>query len=128
MAVQHKSNSNFFKNLCSSFFVLPSKKKEKGFTLIEIVVAVIILGLAYVAVLQNFSISMKNILRVEKSRTRVFEQMLAFEDELHITEEEEEEEEMSEQDFPIFLEGSIYAVVVVTDEDEEFVSLRLEKI
>ncbi|MCK5438116.1 MAG: type II secretion system protein, partial [Desulfobulbaceae bacterium] len=40
---------------------LKFSKRQKGFTLIEVFVAVIILGLAYVAILQSFSVSLTNI-------------------------------------------------------------------
>ena len=56
-----------------------TEKNKNGFTLIEVLAAVIILGLAYVAVLQSFSLSMKNIARIETARANTFAEMLAFE-------------------------------------------------
>ena len=55
-----------------------------GFTLLEILVAVAILGLAYLAVLQNFSLSLRNIERVEDSGRRSYAAMLAREGDLLI--------------------------------------------
>ena len=53
-----------------------------GFTLLEILVAVAILGLAYLVVLQNFSLSLRNIERVEQGGLRGFAAELAVEREL----------------------------------------------
>ena len=55
-------------------------RAPKGFTLLEVVVAVVILGLAYVAILQNFSFSSRNIARLQDSRTATFENSLEFEE------------------------------------------------
>ena len=97
---------------------------EAGFTLIEVVVAVLILGLAYVAVLQNFSISLSNIFRLESSRSSTFEEYLAFEDQLAAG---AEDQEFQEQPMPgeVYLEGRKYNVEVVTSDNNEFMSLRL---
>jgi type II secretion system protein I len=46
--------------------------RPAGFTLLEILVAVAILGLAYLVVMQNFSHSLRNIERVERSGLRSF--------------------------------------------------------
>ena len=97
---------------------------KKGFTLIEVLAAVIILGLAYVAVLQSFSLSMKNIARIEKARTNSLEQTLAFEQLLSPPEDELDQD----TDLPLFLEGSFFKLVIVTAEDNDTVSLKLERI
>ncbi len=73
---------------------------SQGFTLIEIVVAMIILGLAYVAVLQNFSVSMKNITKIDLSRTEVVNEVMEFDALLN-----QDEEEIVGNNFPQFLEG-----------------------
>jgi len=99
-------------------------KNKKGFTLIEVLAAVIILGLAYVAVLQSFSLSMKNITRIEKARINTLEQMLAFEQLLSPPEDESDQN----TDLPLFLEGSYYQLVVVETEDDGMMSLKLERI
>ncbi len=99
---------------------------KKGFTLIEVLAAVIILGMAYVAILQNFSISMRNITRIENARTGSFEDMLAFEQLLRPP--VEEEEDFLPVDYPVFMEGQVYQLVIVTDEKENMTTLKLEKI
>lgn len=101
-------------------------KSEKGFTLIEIVVAMVILGLAYVAVLQNFSISMKNINRVERSRTKVLEEVLEF-DTLVNSDEDDQAEADELADYPVFLEGGIFELLQVTSPDSTLVTLKLIK-
>ena len=99
-------------------------KNKKGFTLIEVLTAVIILGLAYVAILQSFSLSMKNITRIEKARANTLEEMLAFEQLLSPPEDEPDQE----TDLPLFLEGRYYQLVVVAAEDDDIMSLKLERI
>jgi prepilin-type N-terminal cleavage/methylation domain-containing protein len=96
---------------------------QAGFTLIEVVMAVVILGLAYVAVLQNFSFSLEKILRVEESKRQTLAASLEFDDLLHVAAEKED----SSVAYPIYLEGGIYRLVLLTGKDEEFVSLRLER-
>jgi len=99
-------------------------KNKIGFTLIEVLAAVIILGLSYVAVLQSFSLSMKNITRIEKARANTLEKMLAFEQVLSPPEDELGQD----TDLPLFLEGRYYQLVVVAAEDDDIVSLKLERI
>lgn len=55
---------------------------QQGFTLLEVLVAVIILGLAYVAVLQSFSQSGANIARLEKGVTAEMHEAEAVEQRL----------------------------------------------
>lgn len=59
--------------------------REQGFTLLEVLVAVLILSLAYVAVLQNFSQSSANLFRLEKGRVADLRQTLALEQQLRGT-------------------------------------------
>lgn len=56
--------------------------RQQGFTLLEVLVAVLILSLAYVAVLQNFSQSNANIFRLEKGRATDLHEALALEQQL----------------------------------------------
>lgn len=63
-------------------FVLGNYTQEQGFTLLEVLVAVLILSLAYVAVLQNFSQSSANISRLEKSSTADLRETMALEQQL----------------------------------------------
>ena len=53
--------------------------QSSGFTLLEVLVAVLILSVAYVAVLQNFSQSSSNIFRMEKVIASVLREFLDFE-------------------------------------------------
>lgn len=93
------------------------QKAEKGFTLLEVLVAVLILGLAYVAVMQNFSVSLNNILRMSDYRSRLFDTAIDFEREFFDPE--------SDIEGTIFLEGSRYNLVLITSEDEKLMTLKL---
>lgn len=101
-------------------------RQTKGFTLLEVLVAVTILGLAYVTVLQNFSVSLTSIARLGDRRARMLESALAFEKRLYADDEEEGGDETS--DAPVFLEGRAYKLVIVTDEGNNFMSLKLTKL
>ena len=92
----------------------------EGFTLLEVVVAVVILGLAYVAILQNFSFSSRNIARLQDSRTAIFENALAFEKQLQ-NEDDNEEQNTGE----VFLKGKKFNLVIVSSDDGSLTSLEL---
>ena len=83
----------------------------------EVLVAVAILGLAYVAVLQNFSVTMGNITRLSDYREILLDTTLALEKEILFSENGEEA--------TTFLEGSHYRLVIVTSEDDKFTTLKL---
>jgi prepilin-type N-terminal cleavage/methylation domain-containing protein len=102
-----------------------SLSANKGFTLIEVLAAVIILGMSYVAILQNFSISMRNINRIEIARTGSFLDMLSFE---QLLRPPAEEENFIPEEYPLFMEGRVFQLVIVTDENENMTTLKLEKI
>lgn len=55
------------------------KPGESGFTLLEILVAVAILAMAYLALMQNFSLSFRNLERLEWGWQRDFAAILARE-------------------------------------------------
>ena len=99
--------------------------KERGFTLIEVLAAVMILGMAYVAILQSFSVSMKNIRRIDTARTTTFETVLAFE---HLLRPLDDADDAPDKDLPLFLEGSLYRLVLVSDEEDVLTTLKLERI
>lgn len=97
-------------------------KSRKGFTLIEVFVALIILGMAYVAVLQNFSVSLTNIDRLDRSASRLFDDVMEFERLLRP--DEDEEEETGE----VFLEGGKYRLILIANAKRDLMSLKLERL
>lgn len=96
---------------------------DRGFTLIEVLAAVMIMGMAYVAILQSFSVSMRNIRRIDTARTAAFEKILRFEKLLRPLDDDTDYDE----DLPLFLEGSFYRLVVVSDEEDDLITLKLER-
>ncbi|MCD6388224.1 MAG: type II secretion system protein [Desulfobulbaceae bacterium] len=102
------------------------RAETDGFTLLEVLVAVMILGLSYVAVLQSFSLSMQKIQHLETKRTEILDNLLGFEEEARFTGDFDDDEE-EETDFSLFLEGHKYRVVIITDDDTDLMSLKLEK-
>jgi prepilin-type N-terminal cleavage/methylation domain-containing protein len=103
---------------------MAAQRKNHGFTLIEVLAAVVILGLAYVAVLQNFSMSMRNIVRIEQANNATLRDMLAFEE---VVWPSDEETELDTSGLPLFMEGRIFQLVVVTSDDGQMTTLKLEK-
>lgn len=97
------------------------QREERGFTVLEVLVAVVILGLAYVAVLQNFSLSMRNVGRVEEVREEVFAEMVAFEDMLR------DDDPEAFADGELFLEGNYFQLVWVESEGGQFITLVMER-
>ena len=113
---------NLLRKEINAKYVKRSRKVSKtaagqGFTLLEVLVAVVILSLAYVAILQNFSMSLGNITRISGKQDRLLENVLLLEQKMSAAEGEE---------YPIFLEGSNYKLVVVAVENEPFLTLKLE--
>ncbi|MEJ2689553.1 MAG: prepilin-type N-terminal cleavage/methylation domain-containing protein [Deltaproteobacteria bacterium] len=95
---------------------------QRGFTIIEVVVAVIILALAYGTIMQNFSLSLRNIDRADKKQVSVFDQQLQFENQLQQMAFSNEGDGEGE----VFLEGSRYRLMLVRNETGELVSLVAE--
>ena len=81
--------------------------RQAGFTLMEVLVAVTILALAVLAVMQNFSVSMDGIHRLEGAFSRDYREMLGLERFLVPGLEDRAE------DARVFVRGSRYRVVVV---------------
>ena len=108
--------------------ILPNQAAEQaGFTLLEVLVAVLILGLAYVAVLQNFSISLKNIDKISKTRQAVFEELLTFSEDTKFTGGNQLESD-EEEEGTLFIEGEKYRLVVVKSNSGELATLKLQTI
>ncbi|MFA6498894.1 MAG: type II secretion system protein [Desulfurivibrionaceae bacterium] len=88
-----------------------------GFTLLEVLVAVLILSLAYVAVLQNFSQSSANIFRLEKGRAADLRDALAFEQQLRGTDLAGE----------VLVLGQKFVLKKIGSKDGQLETVRLEK-
>lgn len=96
-------------------------KSVKGFTLLEVLIAVVILGLAYVTILQSFSMSNRNLFRIDTKRDEIFNAGLDFEQALR------DEQTGSVTGAEVIMEGRLYEVVQVRDESNTFVTFRLTK-
>lgn len=94
----------------------PAVKKtgERGFTLLEILVAVAILGLAYLVILQNFSLSFRNLQRVEQSWGRDFTAQLTRERDFLVIPTAADAEPLVGE---IYVQGAVWQLVVVTSPD-----------
>ena len=105
------------------------ERRQGGFSLIEVLVAVTILGVAYVAILQSFSLSLRNLGRMKESRAALVRDYLQFEARLApVREEEKEVKKPREKGDILFLKGLSYELWQVESENGAFTSLQLEKI
>jgi prepilin-type N-terminal cleavage/methylation domain-containing protein len=99
-----------------------AKESSAGFTLLEVLVAVAILGMAYLVIMQNFSLSMQNIVRLEINGTRLLAVQLEMDK--HFIFEIIDDDPAGE----IFVEEGSYKVLLVTsEEDERLVTLVIKK-
>ncbi len=108
-------------------FLIPSSRRQnrpprqKGFTLLEVLAAVTILGLAYVAILQNYSSSLRNIVRLDNSRKQLFKEQLEFEAALTPPVAPPTGDDAG----LLFAEGRIFAVAPRTSAAGSFTTLKL---
>ena len=93
---------------------LDEENKVAGFTLLEVLVAVTILGMAYLAILQNFSTSLSNISRVERNSERFLTVQLEMDK--HFLADNIDDDEL---DGEVYVEGLKYKVLLVRPEDDE---------
>ena len=98
--------------------------ERNGFTLLEVLVAVVILGLSYVAILQSFSLSLRNIAKIESQRKNIFTELAKLLDDARFSDDTQDMEIEGED----FIEGHKYRLVIVKSESENMQTLMLEKI
>ncbi len=99
-----------------------AKESSAGFTLLEVLVAVAILGMAYLVIMQNFSLSMQNIIRLERNGMRLLAVQLEMDK--HFILENIDDEPAGE----VFVEDGGYKVLLVaSEEDERLVTLVIKK-
>ena len=91
--------------------------QQQGFTLLEILVAVLILSLAYVAVLQSFSQSSANIFRLEKGRAAELREAMALEQQLRGADLAGE----------VMVLGQKFVLKKISSKDGQLETVRLEK-
>ena len=105
------------------------QRGQGGFSLIEVLVAVTILGVAYVAILQSFSMSLHNLARMKESRAVLLQDYLAFEARLvPMKEGEQSEKQRRGKGEELFLKGNIYELWRLDSESGAFNSVKLEKL
>ena len=98
-------------------------KGGAGFTLLEVLLAVTILGMAYLAIMQNFSVSLKNIERLERNGDKLFVAQLEMEE--HFLARNIGEKVAGE----IFAEGEKYIVMQLSDgESGKLATLSLKEL
>lgn len=99
-------------------------KGQKGFSLLEILVAVTIMGLAYVAILQNFSMSTRSIVKMDVGRTELLASAMGFERMLLSLDQAEQGGSDAAE---VLAEGGRYQLTQVIDENDDFMTLKLKK-
>ena len=98
--------------------------KASGFTLLEVMIAVLLLGLSYVAVLESFSFSLQRLVKLEQrlesfinQDAQLFQSIKFNSNTMNIEESEED----------VFLEGSEYVLVIASSEGGLLQTLKLQK-
>lgn len=104
--------------------MLGSASGQQGFTLLEVLVAVVILGLAYVAILQNLSLAFSNIFRLDKKREAILVEELDFAHGLRAGGQWTDESFSSD----IFMEGHKCRLLKILSKNGELETVKLEKL
>ena len=97
---------------------------NKGFTLLEVMTAVLLLGLSYVAVLESFSSSMHRLAKIEEKMEFFFRQDASLRESIKFNGIAMDYEE---NDNEIFLEGTSYSLSIAVSEKGLLQSLQLHK-
>lgn len=98
---------------------------QQGFTLLEVMVAVVILGLSYVAILQSFSLSARNIIRVEESRFDNLQDSMFLDRQLNTF---TATTSLSADYGEIFVTGTKYKLVIIESVDGAIKTLQLQRL
>lgn len=99
-------------------------KNASGFTLLEVMIAVLLLSLSYVAVLESFSSSMLRLVKLEKRLEFFFSQESQMTSTVKFNGPTLDYETLEGE---IFQEGTIYLLTVVKSEGGLLQSLQLKK-
>lgn len=105
------------------------KKNRAGFTLLEVLIAVVVLGLAYVAVLESFSTSLRNISRLRVTRTQTFSSMIQLEELIRETDIDDDIKVGKKKSYKrpdnVWVEGNGFVLEKLVSEDTMFTTLKL---
>lgn len=97
---------------------------NRGFTLLEVMIAVLLLSLSYVAVLESFSSSMKRLIKLDERLESFCRQDSQMTGDIKFSGITLDHEDIEGE---IFLEGSTYVLSVTTSEGGLLQSLQLHK-
>jgi type II secretion system protein I len=97
---------------------------DNGFTLLEVMIAVLLLSLSYVAVLESFSSSMQRLGKLEKRLEIFMSQDSKMTKDIRFN---GPTLEYAPSDGEIFLEGTTYMLTIVASEDGLLQSLQLRQ-
>lgn len=97
---------------------------ESGFTLLEVMIAALLLSLSYVAVLESFSSSMQRLIKLEKRQEAFIRQDLALTETIKFRGPRLDYEESAGE---MVTEGTTYSLFVVRSEEGLLESLELRR-
>ncbi len=101
-----------------------NKKGDSGFTLLEVMIAVLLLGLSYVAVLESFSSSMQRLIKLEERLEYLFSEDSQMTRDMRFSGPALDHEDPQGE---IFSEGTTYSLIIATSEGNLLQSLQLWK-